>query len=151
MMWRCSFQNGHYKNAGSDCNCIFFSSWQYYLLHLCSYMDVYICFCYIKGEICFLAITFLPASFCLVLLALKSTLRYSILALNSPSMQRRSFTIPILHLNFVATMFAWDWNHCAWALYYPLYSCWLNELGWPTKRDYQLHGQILAQLSYNRK
>ena len=56
-------------------------------------------------------------SHCFILLgwsALKSTLRYSILPLNSPSTRRRSSTIPM------TALFAWDWKHCAWVLYYPL-------------------------------
>ena len=55
-------------------------------------------------------------SHCFILLgfiSIKYTLQYSILALNSPSTQRKSSTIQIIvHLNFMAAMFAWDWNHC---------------------------------------
>ena len=40
-----SFQNGHHKNAANDCNCQFSSSRLYYLFHLCSFIDFYICFC----------------------------------------------------------------------------------------------------------
>ena len=57
-------------------------------------------------------------SHCFTLLgfiSFKYTLQYSILALNSPCVRRKSSTIPIVHLNFVAAMFIWDWivgGHC---------------------------------------
>ena len=40
------FQNGHYKNAAYDRNCLFPAAGRITLLHSCSYMDFYFCFFY---------------------------------------------------------------------------------------------------------
>ena len=45
------FQNGHYKNAANDRNCLFPAAGCIALLNSCSYMDFYFCFFYIERGI----------------------------------------------------------------------------------------------------